>query len=137
VTAIAPALQRRIDTRRSRIEADRVAAFGPYRGVVDLVHDGDTVNVKLDVGFDLTVYARVRINGINAPELATAAGKAAREYGRTLLPAGTAVEVVSLGWDKYGGRIDGQITFGGKDFAQAMIDAGHAKTWDGHGTRPT
>jgi hypothetical protein len=33
----------------------------------DLVHDGDTINVKLDVGFDLTVDARVRVFGINAP----------------------------------------------------------------------
>src|SRR4051794_23915116 len=114
------------------------AAFGPYRGVVDDVHDGDTVYVKLDVGFDLTVYARVRINGINAPELATAAGKAARDYARKVLPNGTAVEVVSLGWDKFGGRIEGQIKAPALgDFASAMIAAGHAKPWDGRGVRPT
>lgn len=29
------------------------ATYGPYKGVVDKVHDGDTVYVKLDVGFDL------------------------------------------------------------------------------------
>lgn len=55
-------------------------AFGPYRGVVDLVHDGDTVYAKLDVGFDLTVYTRIRIDGINAPELSTQAGKDARDF---------------------------------------------------------
>jgi endonuclease YncB( thermonuclease family) len=65
------------------------AVFGPYAGVVDLVHDGDTINVKLDVGFDLTVYARVRVFGINAPELSTDAGKAARDFAKTLLAPAT------------------------------------------------
>jgi endonuclease YncB( thermonuclease family) len=115
-----------------------VTAFGPYHGVVDLVHDGDTVNVKLDVGFDLMVYARVRINGINAPELATAKGKAARDFARRLLPAGTEVQVTSLGWDKYGGRIEGRITTPALgDFAERMVAGGHAKRWDGTGRRPT
>jgi endonuclease YncB( thermonuclease family) len=59
--------------------------FGPYAGVVDLVHDGDTVNVRLDVGFDLTVYARVRIYGINAPELSTDAGKVARDFAQSIV----------------------------------------------------
>jgi micrococcal nuclease len=111
--------------------------FGPYRGIVDLVHDGDTVNVKLDVGFDLTVYTRVRVNGINAPELATAAGKTSRDFAQTLLPPGTEIEVVSLGWDKFGGRIEGRISAAAiGDFAAAMIAAGKAKVWDGKGARP-
>jgi endonuclease YncB( thermonuclease family) len=114
-----------------------MAEFGPYRGVVDIVHDGDTVNVKLDVGFDLTVYTRVRVNGINAPELATADGKAARDYAQELLPPGTEIEVVSLGWDKFGGRIEGRITAPGVgDLAAAMIAAGKARAWDGKGPRP-
>ncbi len=112
--------------------------FGPYKGVVDLVHDGDTVYARLDLGFDLTVYARVRIYGINAPELDTDAGKLARDFARTLLPVGTAVTVISHGWDKYGGRIDGDISVqpSGDGFGQAVIDAGHAVPWDGTGTKP-
>jgi endonuclease YncB( thermonuclease family) len=101
--------------------------WGPYRGTVEDVHDGDTVNVKLDLGFDLTVYARVRVKGINAPELDTPEGIAARNYARLLLPSGSHVFVKSYGWDKYGGRIDGQITFAGnKDFARIMLGVGHA-----------
>jgi endonuclease YncB( thermonuclease family) len=115
--------------------------FGPYAGVVDLVHDGDTVYVKLDVGFDLTVYARVRVFAINAPEIATPEGKVAREFARGLLKPGDPVRVVSYGWDKYGGRIDGSIQYGPAadlhDFAQTMIDAGHAKPYFGRGVKPT
>lgn len=113
-------------------------AFGPYRGLVDLVHDGDTVYVRLDVGFDLTVYTRIRIDGINAPELSTQAGKDARDFARTLVAPGAAVRVVSFGWDKYGGRIDGSIELAdGRDFAQVMLDSGHAKPYTGVGPKPT
>lgn len=114
-----------------------MTSFGPYRGTVDKVHDGDTIDVRCDVGFDLTVYARVRVAGIDAPELSTEAGKAARSFAEGLLPVGAQVLVTSLGWDKWGGRIDGSITTpGGRDFASAMVEAGHAKPYDGEGPRP-
>jgi endonuclease YncB( thermonuclease family) len=112
-------------------------AFGPYTGTVEVVHDGDTVHAKLDVGFDLTVYTRIRILGINAPELATPAGKTAAEYARTLLHPGDTIRVTSHGWDKYGGRIDGDITLpDDRDYATLMVAAGHAKPWDGVGIKP-
>jgi endonuclease YncB( thermonuclease family) len=101
-------------------------SYGPYRGVVDQVHDGDTIYIKLDLGFDLTVYARCRIFGINAPELSTDPGKVARDFARTLLPIGKAVLVTSHGWDKYGGRVDASVEFDGKDFGDAMVVAGQA-----------
>lgn len=109
--------------------------YGPYRGVVDLAHDGDTVNIKLDLGFDITIYARVRVKGINSPELSTEAGKRARDFAQSVLPRGTEVYVTSHGWDKYGGRIDGSITFIKAyeyhsqmydNFAALMLDSGNA-----------
>src|SRR5215468_4459070 len=116
-------------------------SFGPYAGVVDAVHDGDTVYVKLDVGFDLTVYTRIRVMGINAPELSTPAGKAARDFAQTLLKPGDAVRVVSFGWDKFGGRIDASIQYDltatPQDFGDTMIATGHAVHWDGTGPKPT
>lgn len=104
-----------------------MSTFGPYRGVVERVVDGDTVYAKLDLGFDLTAYARIRVYGINAPELNTAEGRAARDFAQAVLPVAGAVEVLSHGWDKYGGRIDAEIRApDGRDFAQVMLDAGHA-----------
>jgi endonuclease YncB( thermonuclease family) len=117
--------------------AAQVNSFGPYQGTIDVVHDGDTVYAKLDVGFDLTIYTRIRIDGINAPELSTQAGKDARDFAKTLLAPGDAVEVVSWGWDKYGGRIDGSVKLAdGRDFAQVMLDTNHAKPYDGQGPKP-
>ena len=113
-------------------------SYGPYRGVVSEVHDGDTVYVKLDIGFDLTVYARVRIKGINAPELSTAAGKRARDFAKAVLPVGTGVLVTSYGWDKYGGRIDGVVGMPPfdweghefQDFASLMLASGNAVVYN-------
>src|SRR5256885_714821 len=105
--------------------------FGPYPGIVDRVVDGDTIYVRLDVGFDLTIYARVRVKGINAPELSTDAGKAARTYAVGLLPLASVVTVTSFGWDKYGGRIDGAIKMSdGHDFASEMLAAGQAVVYN-------
>lgn len=109
----------------SEMRVSRIT-YGPYKGVVEKVHDGDTIYVALDLGFDLTVHTRVRVFGINAPELSTEAGKLSRDYAAHLLPVGSAVTVVSYGWDKYGGRIDGSILSPDGDFATHMVEDGHA-----------
>ena len=105
-----------------------MATFGPYPAVVASWHDGDTCHVDVDLGFGIhsTGFA-ARIYGINAPELNTEAGKDALHYAALLCPAGTAVTILSRGWDKYGGRFDAEIRLpDGRDFARAMVEAGHA-----------
>lgn len=112
--------------------------YGPYRAVVEDVHDGDTVTVAMDLGFGLDLTLPCRVFGINAPELNTAEGKAARDYALTLLPVGTKVLVTSHGWDKYGGRFDGTLLIiggDGVDFATLMLKAGHAKPYFGVGPK--
>jgi endonuclease YncB( thermonuclease family) len=119
--------------------------WGPYRGEVDYVRDADTIYVKLliekDAGFDVVldakIYARVRLLGLNAPELATPEGKTARDFVRQLLPAGTSVTVTSVAWDKFGGRVDGHVALSdGRDLGELLIQTGHAKAWDGTGPKP-
>lgn len=110
--------------------------FGPYPARVVAIHDGDTVTLDIDLGFDHLIAGQdwngktrlsCRVYGINAPELSTAAGKAALAYAETLLHVGEVVQVASHGWDKYGGRFDGTITLpDGSDFAAAMLTAGQA-----------
>ena len=49
-------------------------------------HDGDTVSLRLDLGFDTQrQVTRGRLYGINAPELASASGLAARNTLQGLL----------------------------------------------------
>ena len=113
-----------------------MSTFGPYPARVDRVIDGDTALLTIDLGFDHFVPGQdldgktrmaCRVYGINSPELSTDAGKAARDYAMTLLPVGTRCTVVSHGYDKYGGRWDGDIHLpDGSSFGQRMIDAGFA-----------
>lgn len=106
---------------------DAAAVFGPYAGAVTAVHDGDTFAVDLDLGFGIhAIEFRCRIFGINAPELRTAAGVAARTYLVMLMPVGSKVSVLSHSWDKYGGRFDGTVLVGDVDIGEAMVLAEHA-----------
>lgn len=105
--------------------------YGPYNAIVTEVHDGDTIKVDIDLGFGIVFYIAVRVFGINAPELSTEAGKVSRDFARLLLPVGTPIRLFSHSWDKYGGRIDGEIHYTNtdgvqQDFAETMINSGHA-----------
>lgn len=104
-----------------------MSIFGPYPCRLLSIHDGDTMTLALDLGFDLTFKVNCRVFGINAPELSTPEGKAALAYAGSLIEASRPVSVVSHGWDKYGGRFDGSIQLAdGRDFGQLMLDGGHA-----------
>lgn len=101
--------------------------FGPYPATVVSVHDGDTCTLMIDLGFNVALKANCRAFGINAPELRTEEGKIARDYAQTLLTPGMKVTVISYGWDKYGGRFDGIITFpDGTNWSDRMIESDHA-----------
>lgn len=142
-----------------------MSTFGPYKATVVNVHDGDTIDVDIilsklgawrtgahsgastdiDLGFNMHRTSRgivresqsVRVYGCNAPELATPAGKLALAYMLTLLKPGDRVTLLSHGWDKYGGRIDGEVTLAdGRDLARTLINGGYAAPWDGKGAKP-
>ena len=40
-----------------------------YKGTVTNVVDGDTIDVRIDLGFRMTTEQRLRLYGINTPEL--------------------------------------------------------------------
>ena len=51
------------------------------------VIDADTVDLLIDLGFGVHVKERCRLYGIDAPEMPTEAGKAAKAYLESLLVA--------------------------------------------------
>ena len=53
------------------------------------VIDGDTVDLLIDLGFGVHVKERCRLYGIDAPEMPTETGKAAKAYLESLLGAAT------------------------------------------------
>jgi hypothetical protein len=75
------------------------------------VVDGDTVDLALDLGFQVTIAQSCRLLGIDAPERATVAGRLVTQIVLEWFAAQTPqiAYAESRGWDKYAGRFDGVI----------------------------
>ena len=68
------------------------------------VHDGDTITVEVDLGFNVTVTEILRFYGINAPELhgaSHAAGIASRDYVAKRLNDAKKIEILTFRVDDY------------------------------------
>lgn len=115
------------------------AVIPPLRKRVHPIHDGDTVRLDVDLGFGIWKrWERFRLTGIQAPELGTPAGNAARYWLRDLLPIGQEVRIVTEEDDqeKYG-RYLATIFLGDLNVNDHLVDSGHAVYWDGTGPRPS
>jgi micrococcal nuclease len=96
-----------------------------YKAIVNRVVDGDTVNLKIDLGFRLSYTANCRMAGINAPEMSEDAGKKSKAALMEHLQVGQVVDIVSTGLDKYGRPIV-VIKVNGTDINIKMITQGFA-----------
>lgn len=56
-----------------------------YRAVTERVIDGDTYQLRVDLGFRVAVSINGRLRGVNCPEKNTDAGKRAAEFARLIL----------------------------------------------------
>ncbi len=88
--------------------------------------DGDTVDVSLDLGFDITVNTRLRLYGVDTPEKSVPAHKAAAEAAwsrsQTLAPVGSQVVVSTYrGKEKYGRYLAVVHLAGGGDVAATLV----------------
>jgi endonuclease YncB( thermonuclease family) len=110
-----------------------VSAFRFPRATVIGVVDGDTIDVTIDYGFRLRQDHRVRLAGIDAPEVNAKGpeGEAARDWLRARLPAGTAVQLVTeKPADKFG-RFLAWVSIDGQSVNDELVAAGHARPYDG------
>jgi len=73
-----------------------------YTAIVERVVDGDTVWALIDIGFDNVARKKLRLHGINAPELTTVAGAEAHDHVARLLPPGAAIVIRSYASDAFG-----------------------------------
>ena len=111
-----------------------------YQATVDRIVDGDTIDVTLDLGFDIYHRGRVRFHGINAPESRTrdavekAAGLAAKRYVDDWVKAHDHKVIIQTTLDDRGkfGRILGRILNGaGECLNDEMVSLGHATPYFG------
>lgn len=98
-----------------------------YDALVLKVVDGDTVDLRIDLGFSIHTDMRVRLYGINAPEMNTQAGKDARAFLLSMVAEGSTITVRTLKdrQEKYG-RYLAIIYAAVGSVNTAMVDNGHA-----------
>ncbi|WP_029010504.1 thermonuclease family protein [Azospirillum halopraeferens] len=115
---------------------------GPIAADVLEVVDGDTLAVRATIWLGQRVETRVRIDGIDTPELRgrCAEEKRLAQSARTLLGQlvdGRPVQLLQIRNDKFGGRVRARVvTAAGTDVASALIDAGLARPYAGEQRRP-
>jgi micrococcal nuclease len=109
------------------------------------VVDGDTIDAKIDLGFDVSVKKRVRFLGVNAPESRTrdleekAKGLAAKDRVKQLLEGTKTIQLKSHGVGKYGrclgelhiDIVDGQEKMTLESVNELLIKEGHAVEYYG------
>ncbi len=108
-----------------------------YPAEVVRIIDGDTFQARVRVWPGLSVDTKVRLRGIDAPELHArctdeyAKAQAARAALETMLAAG-GVTISRVGIDKYGGRVDAFVaTRDTADVSAALLSGGWARSYDG------
>ena len=102
-----------------------------YACKVERVVDGDTIDVVLDLGFDILHKCRVRLYGIDTPESRTrnldekARGKMAGAFLSDAINSGNKVVLQTRLKDSKGkyGRVLGEVIVDGENINQSMIDA--------------
>ncbi len=125
--------------------AESVAAAPAPNGILRSGHpaevlrvfDGDTFEARVRIWPGMDVTTRVRLRGIDAPEMsARCAGErskaeAARDALLRLLNEGS-VAVSHIGQDKYGGRVDANVsTARTGDVSAALIERGLVRRYAG------
>jgi endonuclease YncB( thermonuclease family) len=99
--------------------------------------DGDTFEARVHLSPGLDITTRVRLRGIDAPELKAACpqelqmAEAASSALRDLLGQGEVV-IYNVGPDKYSGRVDADVaTRRTENVSAALLAAGHARSYNG------
>jgi endonuclease YncB( thermonuclease family) len=106
---------------------------------VTKIVDGDTIDVMLDLGFDIKYKSRVRLFGIDTPESRTR-DKVEKKYGllskkflQEQIKKSKKVTIKTYKGDETGkfGRILGDVFLDGKSVNSLMCTKGHAVEYYG------
>jgi endonuclease YncB( thermonuclease family) len=110
---------------------------GGHPAEVLRVFDGDTFEARVRIWPGMDVTTRVRLRGIDAPEMHARCddervkAEAARDALVSILNEG-AVGISLIGQDKYGGRVDADVsTARTRDVSEALLARGLARRYSG------
>jgi micrococcal nuclease len=104
------------------------------------VLDGDTI--EIDAPFlpvELRQVLKLRILDVDTPEKGSLAkcdrerklSEAATNFTRRVVFSATKHQVIFVKWDKYGGRVLGDVLLDGQSLKKMLLDSKHARLYDG------
>ena len=111
-----------------------------YDAVITRVIDGDTVAFQADfLPAPLKKELSIRVYGVDTPEKGFRAacaseaqrGEAASAFTKQAVAASTKRQVVLMDWDKYGGRVLGDVILNGQSLRVMLIQNGCAREYYG------
>jgi endonuclease YncB( thermonuclease family) len=111
-----------------------------YDAVITRVIDGDTVAFQANFLPDpLKKELSIRVFGVDTPEKGFRAacpsedtrGQAASAFTKAQIAGATRKQVVLMDWDKYGGRVLGDVLLDGKSLRTMLIQFGFAREYYG------
>jgi endonuclease YncB( thermonuclease family) len=111
-----------------------------YDAVITRVIDGDTVAFQAPfLPAPLKQELSIRVFGVDTPEKGHRAqcpsedqrGQAATAFTKAQINASTKRQVILMDWDKYGGRVLGDVILDGKSLRQMLIANGFAREYYG------
>jgi len=104
-----------------------------YKAKITKVYDGDTFTFEVDLGFSITIKERLRLYGVNTPEIRLSRkttpaqkkkGLAVRDYVRGLI-LGKTVDIKVYKKGKYG-RYIAKVSFDNCDLSEHLVSLGMA-----------
>jgi endonuclease YncB( thermonuclease family) len=111
-----------------------------YDAVITRVIDGDTVAFQAPfLPAPLKQELSIRVFGVDTPEKGHRAqcesedqrGQAASAFTKAQINASAKRQVILMDWDKYGGRVLGDVILDGKSLRQMLITNGFAREYYG------
>jgi len=107
---------------------------------VTRVIDGDTVEIQVDfLPKELGDKLHIRIWGVDTPEKGWRAqnqheqdlGNRATEYTHNLIQNAKDIKVSIIMWDKFGGRVLGDLMIDGQSLRKLLLEKGYAREYYG------
>ena len=111
-----------------------------YDAVITRIIDGDTVAFQAPfLPAPLKQELSIRVFGVDTPEKGfrakcpseDARGQAASAFTKAQINASTKRQIILMDWDKYGGRVLGDVLLDGKSLRMMLIQNGYAREYYG------
>jgi endonuclease YncB( thermonuclease family) len=111
-----------------------------YDAQITRVIDGDTVAFAAPWLLDpLKKELSIRVFGVDTPEKGhramcpseDARGQEATKFTKDSIAAAKKLQIVLMDWDKYGGRVLGDVLLDGKSLRDQLISKGYAREYYG------